>query len=110
MTSSATTPPSALTARPCSICDGQTFYFVSPWRTLDHSVNGLYAQTMQTCAHVKERGFFSRPTEADVLRAAMSLRVCAGCGASLLYTDPAAVQAMLAAGQPGVTRVDGGRT
>lgn len=109
MTGSAASPPSALTAKPCPICDGRAFYFVSPWRTLDHGANGPYAQPVQTCAHVKERGFFGRVTEADVLRAAMSLRVCAGCGASLLYTDPAAVQAMLAAGQPGVVHVDGGQ-
>ena len=86
----------------CAACGGLSFYRMSPWRTLGRGANGLVAQAVQTCARVPQRGFFSQIAEQDVLRAAMSLRVCAGCGASQLYTDPAALKAMLDAGQPGV--------
>jgi hypothetical protein len=92
---------------PCAACGGRAHYLVSPWRTLGHGANGLFAQVVQTCAHVQERGFFGRVAEQDVLRAAMSLRVCAGCGASQLYTDPAGVKAMLDAGHAGVELVHG---
>lgn len=107
MTSTTPLPSSALATTPCSICHGREFFFLSPWRSLDYGANGWFARPVQTCAHVPERGFLSRPSESDILRAPMSLRVCAGCGAAIPYTDPAAVRAMLAAGQPGVSHTSG---
>jgi hypothetical protein len=86
----------------CAPCGLHGFYVLSPLRMVAYGRNGIYAQPLTACGSVPDTGVFSFPKADDVLQAAISLRVCAACGASQLFTDLEGVRAMHEADEPGV--------